>query len=104
MYLSKVVANLSLTLDGVIQAMPTFLFGRRTYEDLYTVWHGRTDNPFSAVLDNGRKYVASTTLEEPLVWQNSTLLEGDVPTAVARLKEASDGTSRSSRVGSSSGP
>src|SRR5687768_912447 len=63
------------------------LFGRRTYQDFYQVWHGRTDNPFSPVLDNSAKYVASTTLKAPLVWQNSTLLEGNAMDAVARLKE-----------------
>jgi dihydrofolate reductase len=30
--------------------------------------------------------VASTTLSDPLEWQNSTVLEGDVPEAVAALK------------------
>ena len=63
------------------------LFGRRTYEDFYAVWPNRTDNPFTAVLDNTQKYVASTTLEEPLPWRNSTLLKGDAAEAVARLKE-----------------
>lgn len=63
------------------------LLGRRTYEDFYAVWPGRTDNPFSAVLDNAQKYVASTTLREPLPWVNSTLLTGDAAEAVARLKE-----------------
>ena len=66
------------------------LLGRRTYEDFYTVWPNRTDNPFSAVLDNTQKYVASTTLEEPLVWHNSTLLKGDAAEAVARLKKELD--------------
>jgi dihydrofolate reductase len=66
------------------------LFGRRTYEDLYAVWPNRTDNPFTDVLNNTQKYVASTTLQEPLPWQNSTLLKGDVAEAVARLKEQSD--------------
>jgi dihydrofolate reductase len=32
------------------------------------------------------KYVASTTLED-LEWQNTQLIEGDVPEAVAKLKE-----------------
>jgi dihydrofolate reductase len=32
--------------------------------------------------------VASTTLAEPLAWQNSTLLRGDIATAVAALKQA----------------
>src|ERR1700694_3652903 len=64
------------------------LFGRRTYEDFYGVWPKRTDdNPFTAVLNNTQKYVASTTLREPLPWSNSTLLTGDAAGAVARLKE-----------------
>ncbi len=63
------------------------LLGRRTYEDFYAVWPNRTDNPFTAVLNNTQKYVASTTLEEPLPWSNSTLLKGDAAEAVARLKE-----------------
>lgn len=71
---------------GMAQAGP-MLFGRTTYEDFFRVWPGRTDNPFTEVLDNAQKYVASTTLTEPLPWQNSTLLKGDVADAVARLKE-----------------
>jgi dihydrofolate reductase len=63
------------------------LLGRRTYEDFYAVWPNRTGNPFTAVLNNTQKYVASTTLEEPLPWSNSTLLKGDAAEAVARLKE-----------------
>ena len=62
------------------------LLGRRTYEDFYAVWPNRTDNPFTAVLNNTQKYVASTTLEEPLSWSNSTLLKGDAAEAVTRLK------------------
>jgi dihydrofolate reductase len=63
------------------------LFGRRTYEDFFKVWPGRKDNPFTAVLDNSPKYVASTTLHEPLPWKNSTLLRGDVADAVTKLKQ-----------------
>jgi len=64
------------------------LFGRRTYEDFASVWPNRPEpNPFTAVLNNTQKYVASTTLEEPLPWSNSTLLKGDAAEAVARLKE-----------------
>ncbi len=63
------------------------LFGRRTYEDFYSFWPNQTDNPFTEVLNNSPKYVASTTLKEPLPWSNSTLLKGDVPNAVARLKK-----------------
>lgn len=67
------------------------LFGRRTYEDLFSVWPARTDNPFTSVLDNTQKYVASTTLAEPLPWQNSTLLSGDCADAVERLKDEIEG-------------
>ena len=63
------------------------LFGRWTYEKFYNVWHGRTDNPFTPVLERSRKYVASRTLREPLPWANSTLLEADAADAVARLKQ-----------------
>jgi dihydrofolate reductase len=63
------------------------LLGRRTYQDFAAFWPEQADNPFTEVLDLAQKYVASTTLEEPLPWQNSTLLEGDAASAVARLKE-----------------
>jgi dihydrofolate reductase len=63
------------------------LFGRRTYEDFFAYWPHQTDNPFTEVLDNSQKYVASRTLEEPLPWQNSTLLKGDVTQAVAGLRK-----------------
>jgi dihydrofolate reductase len=72
--------------EGMAQG-GSLLFGRRTYEDFYAVWPNRTDNPFTEVLDNTQKYVASTTLQEPLPWSNSTLLRGDAAEAVARLKE-----------------
>jgi dihydrofolate reductase len=54
----------------------TLLLGRRTYQDFYGYWPHQTDNPFTAVLDNTQKYVASTTLEEPLPWRNSTPAQG----------------------------
>lgn len=62
------------------------LFGRRTYEDFYSVWPKRKENPFSKYFNNVQKYVASRTLKEPLPWRNSTLLKGDAADAVARLK------------------
>jgi len=65
-----------------------FLFGRRTYEDFASVWPSMpADNPFAVVLNDRPKYVASTTLREPLPWANSTLLEGDLGEAVVALKE-----------------
>jgi dihydrofolate reductase len=66
------------------------LLGRRTFEDFADFWPKQTDNPFTEVLNNVQKYVASTTLREPLSWSNSTLLEGDAADAVAKLKDQLD--------------
>jgi len=64
------------------------LFGRRTYQDFFSVWPNQPEpNPFTAVLNASQKYVASRTLQEPLPWQNSTLLDGDAAEAVVRLKK-----------------
>ena len=62
------------------------LLGRVTYEDFASVWPNQPDNPFGAFLNATRKYVASTTLDEPLAWANSTLLGDDVVGAVRRLR------------------
>jgi dihydrofolate reductase len=62
------------------------LLGRRTYEDFSNVWPKRVDSPFTPWLNDIRKYVASSTLKEPLPWVNSMLLKGDVGKAVAALK------------------
>ena len=65
-----------------------FLFGRKTYEIMAAFWPSQPDEvPFAAVLNGRPKYVASTTLSEPLAWKGSTLLHGDVAKAVAELKE-----------------
>lgn len=65
-----------------------FLFGRKTYEIMAAFWPSQPDDvPFAAVLNGRPKYVASTTLSEPLEWKGSTLLHGDVAKAVAELKE-----------------
>jgi dihydrofolate reductase len=67
------------------------LLGRRTYEDFAGFWPKQKDNPYTEVLDNAQKYVASTTLEEPLPWSNSTLLEGGIIEAVAELRDQAGG-------------
>lgn len=81
----------SVAAEGMSKGGGGLLFGRRTYEDFFKVWPGRPDNPFSERLDTARKFVASSTLAEPLPWQNSTLLRGDVADAVAELKREIDG-------------
>jgi dihydrofolate reductase len=71
--------------EGMADPGP-LLLGRRTYEDFFSFWPHQTGNPFTEVLDNTLKYVASTTLAEPLGWRNSELLAGDAAEAVAALK------------------
>jgi dihydrofolate reductase len=69
-----------------------FLFGRKTYEIMAAYWpHQLDDDIFSNVLNSLPKYVASTTLDEPLEWAGSALLKGEVAEAVATLKDELDG-------------
>ena len=75
--------------EGMAEGGP-LLLGRRTYEDFYSYWPHQKDNPYTDVLDKTEKFVASRTLSEPLPWQNSKLLDGDAPRAVAELKERSE--------------
>jgi dihydrofolate reductase len=69
------------------------LLGRVTYEIFAAYWpnapaeEADVANPINAM----PKYVASTTLAAPLEWKNSTLLDGDVPGAVAALKREDGG-------------
>jgi dihydrofolate reductase len=74
--------------------LTAWLFGRWTYEDLLAVWNDR-GGPFKDALNTASKYVASTTLTEPLRWPNSTLLQGDIVEAVRALKAQSEGSWRS---------
>jgi dihydrofolate reductase len=68
-----------------------FLFGRRTYEIMAAHWPNAPEGDmFADVLNGMPKYLASTTLEEPLAWANSSLLGQQVPTAIKELK-AEDG-------------
>jgi dihydrofolate reductase len=84
--------SVAVASEGMSKAGGALLLGRRTYEDFYDVWPKRNDgNPFTDRLNKSKKYVASTTLKEPLPWMNSILLNGDVPSAVAALKEQLDG-------------
>jgi dihydrofolate reductase len=65
-----------------------FLFGRRTYEQLLATWNAK-GGPFKDALNDARKFVASSNPATTLEWPNSTLLHGDLPAAVADLKESS---------------
>ena len=107
----KVVASELVSLDGVMgspqewafsysddemeqanasgmAASDALLLGRATYQEFASYWpyQNSADQPFTDYLNNTSKFVVSTTLEEPLEWQNSTLIKGDVAEEVAKLK------------------
>jgi dihydrofolate reductase len=66
-----------------------FLLGRRTYEGFAGYWPNASEEEqiIAEPLNTRPKYVATTTLTDPLGWQNSTVLQGDVAEAVAALKQ-----------------
>jgi dihydrofolate reductase len=70
-----------------------FLFGRRTYENLAGYWPNASEEEqvIAEPLNTKPKYVASRTLTEPLEWQNSVLLRGDMARAVRTLKQEEGG-------------
>ena len=67
-----------------------FLLGRGTYETFAAHWPNAPEDQqvLAEPLNALPKYVASTTLDEPLGWQNSRLLRGDIGEAVSALKAA----------------
>jgi dihydrofolate reductase len=104
-------AALLMTLDGVVEApqdwqTPYFddeiggvigrsmaesdalLMGRGNYEEWAEYWPSQSadENPFAGFMNETPKFVASTTLDS-VDWNNTSLLEGDVPSAVKALKE-----------------
>jgi dihydrofolate reductase len=68
----------------------SYLFGRRTYEIFANHWPKQgPDDPMAPIFNSAPKYVVSSTLRDPLPWQNSTLIpaSGDIPATIRRLKE-----------------
>ncbi|MGB3424057.1 MAG: dihydrofolate reductase family protein [Castellaniella sp.] len=62
------------------------VLGRKTYEIFEAHWpYQPADDPIAQTFNATRKHVASRTLKA-LHWNNSTLLRGDVISAVAALK------------------
>jgi dihydrofolate reductase len=78
---------------GSIVEAGGFLLGRATYEIFAAYWPSASDEEqvIAEPLNTKPKYVASSTLGEPLEWQNSTLLEGDLAEAVRALKQEDGG-------------
>jgi dihydrofolate reductase len=108
----KVVAAEFLSLDGVMESpdqwhFPYFndemgqavgegfatsdamLMGRVLYEEWAAFWPQQDpeQNPVAATMNGVRKYVVSSTLEEPLEWNNASLIGENVAEGISRLKE-----------------
>lgn len=65
------------------------LLGRKNYEIISGYWSSRSD-PFADRVNSMPKYIASTTLTEPLGW-NAELIKGDLVEEVRRIKEQHTG-------------
>ena len=65
------------------------LLGRTTYEGFAVAWPSR-DGEFADKFNSMPKYVVSSTLENP-TWANTTVLDGDVASAVAKVRDDHDG-------------
>lgn len=67
------------------------LFGRRTYEGFAAAWPSREDDAgFADRINSLPKYVVSSTLERA-EWEPSTIISGDLPTEIGKLKDEIDG-------------
>jgi dihydrofolate reductase len=112
----KAIASEFVSLDGVFEApdqwhFPYFdeemgeeigramaasdamLMGRVLYEEWADFWPRQDpeENPVAARMNGVRKYVVSTTLKEPLGWDNSTLIKENVAEEIAGLKRQTGG-------------
>ena len=112
----KVIASEFVSLDGVFEApdqwhFPYFdeemgqeivaamgqadamLMCRVLYEEWADFWPRQDpeENPFAVRMNGVQKYVVSTTLKEPLGWENSTLIKETVAEEIAGLKRQTGG-------------
>ena len=76
-------------LDETMEA-ESLLLGRVTYEGFAAAWPERSGQ-FADKFNSMPKHVVSSTLSEPLAWNNSTVLAGDPADEVAQLKEGDGG-------------
>jgi len=113
--LRKVTAGLFHSIDGVVQdpfkfqfdsfddelgtgltkmvnSVDSVVLGRVSYQEWAGYWPtAPRDEDFAAFINPVEKFVASRTLSEPLEWENSHLIEGDVEQFVTELKSREGG-------------
>lgn len=73
------------------ESMDALLLGRKTYEIFAGYWpHAPEEIPFTGLLNRVPKHVATRTLSDPLGWNGSSTIQGDVAEGVAALKDRYD--------------
>ncbi len=78
--------SMDLSAAGFDGSDRELVLGRRTYEIFEAYWpYQPDDHPIAKTFNATKKYVASRTLTT-LHWHNSTLLSGDVVSAIMALK------------------
>jgi dihydrofolate reductase len=104
----KVVVTEFMSLDGVMEeprwtfkywndeiakfkgeessASDALLLGRVSYEGFAAAWPESKDEG-AEYFNSVRKYVVSKTLEEPLEWNNSTLIKDNIVQEITNLKQ-----------------
>jgi len=112
----RIIASEFLSLDGVMESpdqwhfpywndemgqeimaamdqADAMLMGRVNYEEWAVFWPQQepADDSVTGFMNGVRKYVVSTTLKEPLAWNNSTLIGGNVAEKIAELKRQAGG-------------
>jgi dihydrofolate reductase len=75
-------------LDELMEA-EVHLLGRATYDSFAEAWPTR-EGEVAERLNSSKKVVVSTTLTDP-EWQNTTVISGDIPGQIAKLKADTDG-------------
>jgi dihydrofolate reductase len=75
--------------NDLLFSCDALLVGRITYEGFAAAWPSmeEVEGDFAVRMNTMPKHVASTTLSEPLEWNNSSLIKGDVAEEVAKLKQ-----------------
>lgn len=77
-------------MTSAMSGIDTGIMGAQIYREWSQYWPGVTDD-FGPIINPMRKFVASTTLEAPLSWENSELIEGDLIEFVRELKTTEGG-------------
>jgi dihydrofolate reductase len=76
------------TIGEGFAASDAMLMGRTTYEEWAAFWPNQDpeENPVAETMNGLTKYVVSTTLEEPLEWNNASLIGENVAEEISELK------------------